>query len=338
MRDIANELGVTQATVSLVFRNKSGTSDEMRRKVLETADRLGYVRDESARALRSQRPTAIGVSFRTHQPFHDELLDGLYLAAGQGPHNLMLSAVSEARQETDAIAELISHRCGAAILLGPRLNDDQLGVFAGRIPLTIVARRSGRPDIDWVTSDDQQGMDAVVKHLVSLGHREIAYLSSSMDASGDARIDAFIRACRGCGVGDRLRVYASGITEIDGAHGVERMFAADDRATAVVAFNDRCALGAMEALRLRGLTIPGDISLVGFDDSAIASRPTTDITSVHQDVGELARIAIRRATARMMGEEPAGGDHGEMVGTYLVTRSSSGPAPGSRRNGGDVSS
>ncbi|WP_181833844.1 LacI family DNA-binding transcriptional regulator [Acidipropionibacterium virtanenii] len=326
MRDIADELGVTQATVSLVFRNKPGTSDEMRRKVLETADRLGYVRDESARALRSQRPTAIGVTFRTHQPFHDELLDGLYRAVSPGPHKLVLSAVSDSRQEKDAIEELISHRCGAAVILGPRITDEQLSVYSGRIPLIIVARRSDRPEIDWVTSDDQQGMDAVVDHLVSLGHRDIAYLSSSIDASGSARIDAFIQACEGRGVGEHVQVHTAGITENDGARGVEQMLAGNRRATAVVAFNDRCALGAMEALHRRGVRIPQDISLVGFDDSTIASRPTIDITSVHQDTGELARIAIERAAARMMGEEPAAGDHGQIVATRLVVRSSSGSA------------
>ena len=335
MRDVAREAGVSQSLVSMVFRGLPGASQETRARILDVARAMGYTRNESARALRSQQPTAIGVVFRTRQPFHDEILDSLYSVVAGIPHDLMLSATSEARGEEAAVRELVGHRCGALILLGPRSADGDLSRWAGGVPLVVVARRSDTAGA-WVVSDDRAGMTAVVDHLVGLGHRDIAYLSSPAEASGVERLGAVRDAVRAAGVQARLRVIPAGVTEDDGVAAVAEVFDGGAPPTAMIAFNDRCALGVMEALHRRGLRVPEDVSLVGYDDSSIARRPTTDLTSVRQDSTALASHAVARAVAALPqtgatgGEAVVAAEHGErgvVVPVELVVRSSSAAAP-----------
>ncbi|WP_273167394.1 LacI family DNA-binding transcriptional regulator [Actinomyces israelii] len=325
MNDIAHELGLSQAAVSLVFRGRPGVSEETRRRVLRTAERLGYVRDESARALRAQNPTSIGIAFRTHQPFHDALLDGFYAAAAHTPYNLVLSAISESRDERTVVEDLLAHRCGALILIGPRTHDDELAAFVRGTPLVVVARRCEVPGSEWVVSDDEGGMQAIVGHLADLGHRRITYLASPLDAGGPDRVQAFLRAAESVGMRTSVGVEEGGITEADGIAAAERLISSGCMPTAVVAFNDRCALGVLELLSSRGVAVPDDISVVGFDDSSIAARPTTSITTVHQDASALAGQSIERASRRLSGEPRSGGKRGTVVPTYLVRRSTTGP-------------
>lgn len=326
MRDIADELGVSQQLVSLVFRGKPGASDEMREKVFETARRIGYVRDESARALRSQEPTSIGITFRTHQPFHDELLDALYRAAADTPHNLVLSAVSDSRDEFAAIEDLLSHRCGSIVAIGSRISDEDLSTHARGLPCLVVARRAESPDVDWVSSDDAEAMNEVVGHLADLGHTDIAYLSSEVDAGARDRLAAFVRAAGARGLTDSVRVRSAGITETGGAEATRLLMDEGPLPTAIIGFNDRCALGVMEILSRNGIRVPDEVSIVGFDDSEIASRPSTDITSVHQDSDALAQFAVRRAIQRMTDTVAPWEQRGLILPTRLVVRSSTGPA------------
>lgn len=325
MWDVAREVGVSQSLVSMVFRDIPGPGEETRRRILATAAAMGYVRNEPARSLRSQRPTAIGVVFRTHQPFHDEIVDALYAAVAPTPHDLMLSAVSDSRSERTAVEELIGHRCGAVVLIGPRTGDEELAGWAGRVPLVVVARRLAAGPGAWVLSDDDEGMRMIVEHLVGFGHHDIVYFSAALEAGGRERLDALGRAVAGSGDGVRVRAVPAGITEDEGAAAVASALAGGRRPTAIIAFNDRCALGVMEALHRRGLRVPQDVSLVGYDDSSIAARSTMDLTSVHQDTGALASIAASRATARIAGDDDGAG--GDTVPVRLVVRSSTGPAP-----------
>lgn len=324
MNDIAKELGVSQALVSLVFRNKPGVGEEMRKRILETAERIGYVRDESARSLRSQAPTAIGVTFRIHQPFHDEILDGLYRLTEGTPHNLVLSAISEDRDELTAVRDLLAHRCGSLILLGPRTRGDVLARLVRGTPMIVVAKRSEYEGTEWVMSDDDLGVSSAVEHLVELGHRRIVYLSSRLDAGGPERVQALFRVVARYEDRVEARVVEAGMTEEAGAAAVLELLRENDLPTAILAFNDRCAAGAMEVLFRQGIRVPEDVSVVGFDDSSVAARPSMDMTSIHQDAAELAKQAIERARSRMADPSAESIPEGGVVPTRLVVRSSTG--------------
>ncbi|WP_196488197.1 LacI family DNA-binding transcriptional regulator, partial [Propionibacterium freudenreichii] len=191
MRDVARAAGVSQSLVSIVFRGAPGAGAQTRDRVLAAARELGYVRDESARSLRASQSTSIGVCFQTRQPFHHVLLDGMYAHTAGTNHPLVLSAVSDARDEATAIRGLLAYRCGALVLLGPRGDEQSLAAMAGDTPVVVVGRRVDDRSIDWVTSDDGLGMDQAVTHLRTLGHRRVLYLSCSRAAGGPDRLQAF---------------------------------------------------------------------------------------------------------------------------------------------------
>ncbi len=329
MRDVARAAGVSQSLVSIIFRGAPGASDETREKVLRIAEELGYVRDESARSLRASRSTSIGVVFQTRQPFHSELLDGLYAATVGRPNRLVLSAVSDVRDEAVAIRDLVSYRCGALVLLGPRLPEEEFLRLSAGIPVISVARRCSSPGIDWVASDDAQGMNLALDHLQGLGHRRIVYLSAPVSPGGRERQHAFEDAVESHGLGAEVAIRPGGMTEQKGAEAAEELIAArrsgEPLPTAVIAFNDRCALGVLEVLMRGGVRVPEEVSLVGFDDSEIASRRPILMTSVRQDPTILARFAAERAVQRL-GGEPAGEARGTVLPVSLTVRSTTGPA------------
>ncbi|WP_271290691.1 LacI family DNA-binding transcriptional regulator [Propionibacterium freudenreichii] len=327
MRDVARAAGVSQSLVSIVFRGAPGAGAQTRDRVLAAARELGYVRDESARSLRASQSTSIGVCFQTRQPFHHVLLDGMYAHTAGTNHPLVLSAVSDARDEATAIRGLLAYRCGALVLLGPRGDEQSLAAMAGDTPVVVVGRRVDDRSIDWVTSDDGLGMDQAVTHLRTLGHRRVLYLSCSRAAGGPDRLQAFHDAAAANGISRSVTVADGEMTEQRGARAAERLLVGSILPTAVIAFNDRVALGLMEVLIRRGVAVPKDISVVGFDDSEIAQRDPVLMTSVHQDAESLARIAVERASQRIHPSSPPTDPHGTLVPTHLVVRSTTGEAP-----------
>ena len=325
---MAREAGVSLSLVSIVFRRAQGASDTTRERVLEAADRLGYVRNESARALRSTATNTIGISFHTRQPFHHELLDGLYAATEGTRYRLLLSATSRSRSEMEAVQTLLSYRSDALILLGSRLDKDELARLARSMPVVVIAHRSTAPGVDWVVSDDEAGMSLAVNHLKDLGHERICYLSCTEAAGGNERLVAFEHAVEAAGLGKSAFVnLKGGKDEASGAAVARSLLESGDLPTGIIAFNDRCALGLIDTMIRHGISIPSDISVIGFDDSEIASRPDINLTSVHQSPAELARFAAERAIHRLDASSFPSLARGTVLPTSLTVRSSTGPVP-----------
>lgn len=338
MHDVARAAGVSQSLVSIVFRGADGASDETRARVLAAADEIGYVRDERARTLRSSRPSSVGVAFQTRHAFHHTILDGLYAANadrggadGVSPYELILSGVSAARSEKRAVADLVSFRCGALILLGADMDEGELLRLAGQIPVVLLARTAEDPAIQWVASDEFGGVKLAVDHLVGLGHRRLLHVAASESSGGRARLDAFREQVDSLPDVDG-RVVEGGSTEQDGAL-VARQLLVEAEAgirelpTGIIAFNDRCALGMIDVFLRAGVRVPEDVSIVGYDDSEVAARYPIDMTSVRQEPGVLAAEAWRLAVALMAGGAEGGGaalPHGVTIPTSLTVRSTTG--------------
>lgn len=324
MRDVARAAGVSQSLVSIAFRQAPGVSGATRERILATARELGYVRDESARALRAHRSTSIGVCFQTRQPFHHVLLDHLYEATAGGPHQLVLSAVSDARDEATAVEGLLSYRCGALLLLGPRAAEADLAKVVRDTPLVVLGRTIARSDVDWVSSDDAEGIDQAVAHLCELGHRRISYLSCSWAAGGAEREKAFRAAAEAHDVAVGATVLDGDMTEQRGASAAHELLDAAERPTAIIAFNDRVALGLMDVFMRNGVNVPRDMSVIGFDDSEIAQRDPILMTSVHQDAQRLAQLGVERAQQLIFPSSPPSEPQGTLVPTHLVVRGTTG--------------
>ena len=319
MADVARAAGVSKTLVSIVFREAPGASAETRARVLAAADQIGYVRDERARMLRSRTSTDVGVVFSTQEHLQHDLLDGLYQATSGSRHNLILSAVSESRTQDEAILSLVAFRCGAIIVLAPRMTDDHLLTIAQGVPVVCVARPSQTPRLDWVASDDAGGMRKAVQHLVALGHQRVAFLSSPTDCGSPEREAGFLAAIRAAGVSGRVQ--PAGQTGTDGARATAQILdSSEPRPTALIAFNDRCAKGAMDVVLRRGINIPRQLSIVGFDDSEVAQRDYVQLTTVRQDTAKIARFAAERALQRIAGIYLESQPAGLLVPTELVVR------------------
>ncbi|MEU1181752.1 LacI family DNA-binding transcriptional regulator [Streptomyces sp. NPDC005820] len=320
LADVAARADVSTALVSIVMRGAKGASAATRERVLEAARAIGYRPDSRARLLRSNRTHLIGVQFEIQEPFHTDLVEHLYAAAESVGYQIALSPVAAGRSERQAVESLLGDRCEALILLGSRAPAARLGELAALLPLVSVARRLRPvvPGVHVVRTADDKGARQAVDHLVALGHRAIVHIDGGRAPGAAERRRGYRTAMNRHGLADRVRILPGGIAAEDGAAAATALLATAPRPSAVLAFNDACATGALSTFFRAGVAVPGEISVVGFDDSRLAGLPHVDLTTVAQDIPRMARLAISHVTARL---EAGGTGAGEdVVEPRLVTR------------------
>jgi len=309
MADVAARAGVSRTLVSFILDGKPGASDETRRRVLGVAEELGYRPDAAARLLAQGRSRTMGVMTDIRQLFQAELVTGIYSAAERLGYEVLLSANLPGRTESAVVDSLLSHRCGALILLGPNATAHELRELASRVPVVVVCRRlSGVPDdsaLATVRTNDAKGIRLAIGYLVELGHRAIHHVDGGDDPGSADRRRAYKSAMRAHGLGDEITVIPGAHNEDAGAVAARAMLAAPVLPTAVLAGNDRCALGVLDVFTRAGVDIPGDVSLMGYDDSRLSENPRIDLTTIHQDAPELARNAVDLAVRMLSGDASA---------------------------------
>lgn len=303
LEDVAERAGVSRALVSIVMRDAVGASEQTRERVRRAADEIGYRPDPRARRLRQHRTKLIGVTFTAGQEFHADVVDGVYVAAEELGYDVVLSAVTPHRDEPRALRTLVDDRCEGLLLIGPEGPAGQLGDLAARLPVVVVARRVRA--VDAVRSDDVAGAVMGMRHLLGLGHRRILYLDGGRAPGAAERRRGYRQAARAARLSEL--VGPGGLTEREGAAAATAMLDSKALPSAVFAFNDRCALGVMDVLIRAGVSVPQQISVLGFDDSPLAGLAHVDLTTIRQDSAGLARAAVQRLVARLDGDAADGG-------------------------------
>jgi len=299
LSDVAARVGVSPASVSLVLRGAPGPSAETRERVLAAAAELGYRADRTASLLARRRRHLLGVLLDVRNPFHAELVEEIQIEADQAGYEVVLSTLTRNRDEARAIETLLDFRCEALILLGPDAPDGDLGRLAAQVPCVVVGRTVRGVDVDVVRPADAVGVDAALDHLIGLGHTRIAFVDGGRGAVAAARRRGYRRAMRRAGL--VAQVLPGDHTEEGGVR-AGRLLAADPgRPSAVVTSNDRLAVGLMDALVRAGVDVPGQVSVVGYDDSTLARLAHIDLTSVNQDAPAQARDAVFAAVSRLDG-------------------------------------
>ena len=327
LADVAAHAGVSVALVSIVMRDVPGASATTRERVRRAAQELGYQPDSRARLLRRSRSQLIGVVFGVQHAFHGDLVSGLYAAADGAGYELALSAVTPGRDERRAVAGLLQDRCEAMILLGPQLPTSDIAQLAARMPVVVVARAVRHRAVDVVRTDDAAGLHLAVDHLIELGHTRIAHVDGGRAPGAAERRRGYREALQRHGLTDAAHVVTGGLTEDEGAIATQALLSTAQRATAVAVFNDRCATGVLDALRRAGLSVPNDMSVIGFDDSCLARLSHVALTTVAQDVDRISTLAVTRAIARLDQTEPVG-DREQVIPPRLVVRSTTAPPSG----------
>jgi len=318
LTDVARRSGVSPALASIVLREAPGASDASRRRVLAAAKELGYRPDVRARSLARLGPHVIGVVFGRAGRFPFEIIDGLYSAAEEQGWDLVLSALTSTRDESRAVESLRDHGVDALVMLGPPTPAPEA---AGDLPVVTIGWHVDHPDVDVVRISDDLAMTLAVDHLTGLGHREIAFLSGGPGTISASRQHAYEEAMRSAGLATRARVIpCDGDDQLDGQRAALRMVRARRRLpSAVVAFNDDLAAATIGVLTQHGVDVPRQVSVIGVDDSALASSPAVSLTSVRQDANDLARQAVERVVARCTGAEV--GDREIVLEPRLTVRS-----------------
>jgi DNA-binding LacI/PurR family transcriptional regulator len=328
MSDVAQRAGVSRALVSIVFRGVQGASEESRERVMRAAAELGYRPDRRARLLGSSRSRTLGVVFGLHHEFHTELVEHLYHSVDATGLELALGATAPTRSEQTAVQSLLEFRCEALLLVGPTMKRRELEELAGQVPVVVIARELRSASCDVVRTDDEQGARLAVEHLAGLGHRWIVHVDGQRAPGAAQRRRGYHAAMASAGLAERARVVPGGLTDEDGERAAAELFSSRSRPTAVAAFNDHCAAGLLAVARQRGVGVPEELSLVGYDDSHIAGLTSIDLTTVAQDAGALAGAALDLALRRTEGSDEPPSEI--VVPPHLVVRGTS-AAPARRR-------
>jgi DNA-binding LacI/PurR family transcriptional regulator len=323
LNDVARHAGVSRAAVSIVMRDVPGVGDATRARVRAAAEELGYRPDVRARSLAGHKSRFLGVMFGVGVgSFHFDLLEGLYAAAEEHGHSLVLTALTAGRDEHKAAEALHDFRFDGLIMLGP---PTARPLLAGALPVVVIGWHVDDPLVDCVRTSDEHGMTLAVEHLASLGHRRIAHLDGGDGPIASSRRAGYEKAMQAQGLGPEARVFPGGQSQLDGQRAARSLLEAGEALpTALIAYNDDTAVAAMSVLAQQQVKVPDRVSVIGWDDAEAAALSPIGLTSVAQQPELLARVAVERVIDRI--EQRRVEDHEVVLEPRLVVRASTSSA------------
>jgi LacI family transcriptional regulator len=314
IRDVARRARVSHQTVSRVINGHESVTSETRARVLRAVQELAYVPSAVARSLSSNRTHTLGmVTTDVSDHFFAEAVAGAEAEARKRGYFLIIGSIEEGSEDDERtyLRLMLERRVEGLIVAVPRLRlagDDLLADAAARVPTVLVASDVELPGADHIDIDNRRGGLDATGHLVAQGHRIVATITGPLDwPSARARLDGYRDALREAGLStDRARVEAGVDWGLDGGRrAAERLLASTPSLTAIFAQSDLLALGTIAALRSRGLRVPEDVSVIGFDDIPVSSIFDPPLTTVRQPMREVGELA-----ARLVGDRAASGRPG----------------------------
>jgi DNA-binding LacI/PurR family transcriptional regulator len=316
----------------MVIRGGEGVSEKSRAAVLQAVEELNYRPNIIARSLVQRRTRILGVMIPDlRNPFFSDVVSGIQARARElGFRVLFNTGERQPELEEHAIEGLLELRVDGLILAAPRA-EDQVIARAGRwVPIVVLNRSAPDDSCDSVSNDNIAGAGLAVEHCADLGHRRIALIEGGAGIAARTRYEGYLRAMRRLGLADHILTVKGAHNEEGGRRGVQELLRAEPFPTAIFASNDLCAIGAMDALEEAGLSIPDDVSLIGFDNTTLAALRHISLTSINQPGGFMGRSAVERLWERIDGERTS--PQHDVVAPDLVVRSTTGPPRDNRRD------
>ena len=299
IRDVAKKAGVSVATVSRVLNNSPSVTDETRSRIRAIAERLHYVPNASARGLSTRRSDIIGLLLpAVNGDFFSEVIRGADQAAQQRGFHFLVSSHHNDPAEIQAELQAISGRVDGLLLMSPNQDVHTLrkSILPGKLPVVLLNCSPGDEPVDALTVDNRAGAFEIVQHLIGHGHRKIAMIKGlAQNIDSRERLEGYRQALKknGCEKSSALELDGS-FDESSGYDAVPAILNMRPRPTAVFAANDAMALGALSALLDAGVNVPGEIAIVGFDDTPVARYLTPSLTTVHVSISDLGTLAMNR--------------------------------------------
>jgi LacI family transcriptional regulator len=329
IRDIASEAGVSIATVSRVMNDRPDVSAATRERVLEVVQKHGFTINRSARALSNGKTGLIAVTIPiVHAEYFAMILSGASEALYEQDMRVVLCPTQhEVEREVSLLERLRGGTVDGAIIMLPSEPSSQLAQLAKKgYPFVVVDDREPLdPSIPSVSAAHTSGARDATQHLLKLGHRRIAAITGPRSwVADEERLNGYHAALVSAGVAPDARIeIESDFLREGGYESALELLAMPDPPTAIFAFNDNLAIGVMQAARQKGLRIPDDLSVVGFDDSEQAAVVTPALTTVRQPLAEMGRMAVSLLT-RQLDQQRLEALRVELA-TKLVVRASTAP-------------
>jgi len=331
IRDVARLSGVSVTTTSVVLNNSNRPVNAVTRaRVLEVAQRLGYHPNAIARGLVRRRSHILGVRFGWVEPaiitnpYAGGVLQGVIDAASYAGYRILLH--TEVRTEgssADDPNSVSSYRDGVSdglVIIAPLTDSPVMSALVKLgLPLVAVSYPSEPLGIASVDVDNRAGAVLAARHLLALGHTRIAHIMGNYNLqSVPERRDGFLAALSEAGIVPPKNYIAAASYDPRSGYAVaSRLLSLPDRPTAIFAGSDELALGVMEAARARGLRVPEDLSVIGFDDTQVARLASPPLTTVKQPLREMGAVALRTAL-RLAAGETVDSHHVELATTLIV--------------------
>ncbi|GII93753.1 LacI family DNA-binding transcriptional regulator [Sinosporangium siamense] len=323
---VAAKAGVGRGTVSRVVNGSPKVSDRARHAVLQAIDELGYVPNRAARSLVTRRTDTVALVVSEcrqrifDEPFFAGIIRGIGSALSETGLQLIL-AMAQSPEEHQRLARYLTCQHVDGVLLLSLHGADPLPghLEAMGVPTVVGGKPVGLSPVCYVDVDNRAGARQAVEHLIMRGRRRIATIAGAQDmGAGADRLAGFHDAVGG-GAAAGPVAYGD-FSEGSGMMAMRELMELDPEIDAVFAASDTMAIGAMRALRERGLEVPRDIAVAGFDDSHAAAHTDPPLTTVHQPTDAMGRRMAHMLIARINGETPA--QPVVILPPHLVTRAS----------------
>ena len=293
--DVAAEAGVSVATVSKVINDRYGVAENTSARVRAVIDELGYHASLVGQSLRSRRTKVVGVLVRDLEPFSTELLKGVARGIHDTGYELVVfsgcgQADDQAGWERRYLSRISGTLADGAILVTPGSIDETFGT-----PVVAVDHNAHSSTLPTVDSENLEGAVAATQYLLGLGHRRIGFLAGRSDLeSARLRERGYREALSRAGVAvDESLVQVGGYDAATAAEPARRLLELDSRPTAIFAANDVTALETITVAHSLGMSVPDDLSVVGFDNVPESALGEPTLTTVEQPIQEMGREAVR---------------------------------------------
>jgi len=296
--EVAEKAGVSLGTVSRVINNDVHVAPETRERVLTVTKELGYVANRQARGLKAMKTNVIGLLVPDlGTGYIGEIMRGIDAELALSQLDLMLLTTHRiAAKEANYIANMVQGMVDGLLLVLPRNPADYTGTLADRnFPFVLIDHQGTGKLCPSVGATNWQGAYNATEYLIKLGHKRIGFITGSMDlGAANERLEGYKSALRTNHIPeDPNLIYEGTFFQPDGYAGTTTLLELQDAPTAIFASNDVMAMGAMDAVRSRGLHVPEDISIIGFDDIPQAALIRPALTTVRQPLEQMGRVATQ---------------------------------------------
>ena len=312
IKDVAKRVGLSVTTVSRALNDFNDVSAETKELIRRTAEEMGYVPNSLAQRFQKRKTDTIGLILPTFgprfsDPFFSELLAGIGNKAANQGYDLLVSTRAPGDEELLAYRQIVQgNRVDGLVVVRTRKNDKRIEYLRStQFPFVAFGRVEGELDFPFVDEDGQSGFRLVADHLVNLGHRRIACIASPPDLMfSQYRFEGLRLRLQELGAPlDPDLVRVGDLTQRSGYEQATDLLNLPNTPTAIIAFNDLMALGAMSAAQNRGLVVGSDISITGFDNIPMATHSHPPLTTVDQPIYQIGSIVCEMLIKCIKGEE-----------------------------------